>query len=192
MIPTREESIQLLEEGNYLNPGPWKEHSIVVAECAYKIASKCDDMDEEKAYVLGLLHDIGRRFGVTYIAHVIDGYNYLMEFGYDEAAKICMTHSFQLKDINEYIGEIDISNSDKDKIINLLDSYEYDNYDRLIQLCDSISMPTGVVDIEIRMNDVKTRYGYYPQDKWNKNIELKKYFQDKIGGLEICYIREEF
>ncbi len=192
MIPTREESIQLLEEGNYLNPGPWKEHSIVVAECAYKIASKCDDMDEEKAYVLGLLHDIGRRFGVTYIAHVIDGYNYLMEFGYDEAARICMTHSFQLKDINEYIGEIDISNSDKDKIINLLDSYEYDNYDRLIQLCDSISMPTGVVDIEIRMNDVKTRYGYYPQDKWNKNIELKKYFQDKIGGLEICYIREEF
>ena len=192
MIPTREESIQLLEEGNYLNPGPWKEHSIVVAECAYKIASKCDDMDEEKAYVLGLLHDIGRRFGVTYIAHVIDGYNYLMEFGYDEAARICMTHSFQLKDINEYIGEIDISNSDKDKIINLLDSYEYDDYDRLIQLCDSISMPTGVVDIEIRMNDVKTRYGYYPQDKWNKNIELKKYFQDKIGGLEICYIREEF
>lgn len=47
-------------------------------------------------------------------------------------------------------------------------------------------MPTGVVDIETRMNDVKTRYGYYPQDKWNKNIELKKYFEDKIGGLEIC------
>ncbi|MDU5108273.1 HD domain-containing protein [Clostridium sp.] len=186
MFPKREKAIEILEESNLLNPGPWKDHSIVVAECAYKIASKCDDMDEEKAYVLGLLHDVGRRFGVTYIAHVIDGYNYLMEFGYDEAARICMTHSFQLKDINEYIGEIDISYSDKEKIINLLNGYEYDDYDRLIQLCDSISMPTGPVDIAIRMNDVKTRYGYYPQDKWNKNIELKKYFEDKVGGLEIC------
>ena len=117
MLPSREKALNLLEESNSLNPGPWKEHSIVVAECAYKIASKCNDMDEEKAYILGLLHDIGRRFGVTYIAHVIDGYNFLMKFGYDEAARICITHSFQLKDINEYIGEIDISILIKRKLL---------------------------------------------------------------------------
>lgn len=187
MFPSREKALNLLEESNSLNPGPWKEHSIVVAECAYKIASKCTGMDKEKAYVLGLLHDIGRRFGVTYIAHVIDGYNLLMKFGYDEAARICVTHSFQLKDINEYIGEVDVSNSDKEKIINLLNSYEYDDYDRLIQLCDSIAMPNGPVDIEIRMKDVKSRYGNYPQEKWNKNIELKKYFEEKIG-IEIEYV----
>ena len=34
------------------------------------------------------------------------------------------------------------------------------------------------------MSDVKKRHGYYPQDKWNKHIELKKYFEQK-SGLEI-------
>nr|WP_243122638.1 hypothetical protein [Clostridium sp. KNHs216] len=31
----------------------------------------CDDLDPCKAYIVGLLHDIGRRFGVTNLAHVI-------------------------------------------------------------------------------------------------------------------------
>lgn len=147
MIPSREEAIQLLEESNAMNPGPWKEHSLVVAECAYKIASKCIDMNAEKAYILGLLHDIGRRFGVTHFAHVVDGYNFLKELGYSEAARICVTHSFPIKDIDNYIGKFDVSYSDKNMIGNMLDSYEYDDYDKLIQLCDSIAMPTGPVDI---------------------------------------------
>lgn len=181
MVPSREEAIQLLEEGNVMNPGPWREHSLVVAECAYKIASKCGDMDKEKSYVLGLLHDIGRRFGVTDFAHLIDGYNFLKELGYMEAARICVTHSFPIKDINNYIGKFDVSYLDKKIISDLLDSYEYDDYDKLIQLCDSIAMPTGPVDITIRMNDVKSRYGSYPQNKWDKNIEIKNYFEKKIG-----------
>ena len=113
MVPSREEAIQLLEEGNVMNPGPWREHSLVVAECAYKIASKCGDMDKEKSYVLGLLHDIGRRFGVTDFAHLIDGYNFLKELGYMEVAHICVTHSFPIKDINNYIGKFDVSYLDK-------------------------------------------------------------------------------
>ena len=51
-------------------------------------------MDAEKAYVLGLLHDIGRKFGVRHLGHVSDGYRFMMSLGYDEAAKICLTHSF--------------------------------------------------------------------------------------------------
>ena len=44
-----------------------------------------------------------------------------------------------------------------------------DEYDRLIQLCDSIAGAEGVLDIEERMNDVKRRYGFYPQKKWDKS-----------------------
>lgn len=181
MIPSREKAIQLLEESCVMNPGPWREHSLVVAECAYKIASKCEGLDKEKSYVLGLLHDIGRRFGVTDFAHLIDGYKFLKELGYIEAARICVTHSFPIKDINNYIGKFDVPYSEKKIISDLLDSYEYDDYDKLIQLCDSIAMPTGPVDIKIRMNDVKSRYGFYPQNKWDKNIEIKNYFERKIG-----------
>ena len=35
--------------------------------------------------------------------------------------------------------------------------------------------------IEERMNDVKNRYGFYPKAKWNKNLEIKDYFEEKLG-----------
>lgn len=181
MIPSKDEAMKLLNEAYEKNPGPWRAHSIVVAECASKIAKECTDMNEDKAYILGLLHDIGRRFGVTGLAHVIDGYDYLMSLGYDDAARISITHSFAIKDINTSIVKHDVSDDDKQRIVNLINSYQYDDYDRLIQVCDSISMPHGPVDIEIRMGDVKERYGHYPQNKWDKHIELKHYFEKKIG-----------
>ena len=56
-----------------------------------------------------------------------------------------------------------------------------DDYDRLIQLCDSLAGSEGVLDIEERMGDVKRRYGSYPQEKWDANIRLKEYFEAKAG-----------
>lgn len=181
MLPTKEQAIILLDEAYKRNPGPWKAHSIVVANCAYAIGKQCDDIDEEKAYIVGLLHDIGRREGVTYLAHVIDGYHYLMNLGYAEAARICITHSFADKDINSYIGPQDVPEKDLQQIAALINKYEYDDYDKLIQLCDSIALPDGPAKIEVRMNDVKKRYGYYPLSKWNKHIEIKQYFEKKSG-----------
>lgn len=181
MIPSKDEAMKLINEAYDMNPGPWREHSIVVAECAYRIAKECLDINEDQAYILGLLHDIGRRFGVTGLAHVIDGYDYLIGLGYDEVARICITHSFAIKDINTSIGKNDVSDVDRQRIIDLLNSYQYDNYDWLIQVCDSISMPYGPVDMERRMSDVKERYGHYPESKWNKHLELKGYFEEKMG-----------
>lgn len=75
MIPTRTEAERLLLEAESCNPGPWGNHSRIVARCAEKIAEACDGLDSEKAYILGLLHDIGRRFGAGHLRHVSDGYN---------------------------------------------------------------------------------------------------------------------
>ena len=66
MLPTRKEAIELLKDGLVSNPGPWGKHCLTAAHCAERIASKCCDIDSEKAYVLGLLHDIGRKFGVRH------------------------------------------------------------------------------------------------------------------------------
>ena len=60
MLPTREEAIALVRDGLACNPGPWGRHCLTAAHCAEKIASACGDMDSEKAYILGLLHDIGK------------------------------------------------------------------------------------------------------------------------------------
>ena len=137
-------------------------------------------MDAEKAYVLGLLHDIGRKFGVRHLGHVSDGYTYMMRLGYDEVARICLTHSFNNHKLDEYIGKFDVSDEEMEMIKTELARTVYDDYDRLIQLCDSLAGAEGVLDIEDRMNDVKKRYGFYPQKKWDSNMRLKQYFEEKM------------
>lgn len=187
--PSRSMAELLLEEGVKKNPGPWREHSYAVARAAEKIAravnQKCgqEKMNPDLAYVYGLLHDIGRQEGHTYIAHVYDGYKFLMSFGYEKAALICLTHSFNLHIIDDYIGKIDVPDEQMEEIKKLLAECEYDDYDRLIQLLDSTCGADGTLNLEERMNDVKSRYGYYPQGKWDKNFELKAYFE-KLAGRE--------
>jgi hypothetical protein len=138
-------------------------------------------LDSEKAYILGLLHDIGRKFGVRHLGHVSDGYTYMMSLGYDEVARICLTHSFNNQSTNEYVGKFDTSEEELELINDTLAKVVMNDYDRLIQLCDALAGAEGVLDIEKRMSDVKQRYGYYPQKKWDTNIRLKQYFEEKAG-----------
>ena len=91
--------------------------------------------------------------------------------------------SDDIKTTEDYIGKIDISDNQMEEIKQLLAAAEYDDYDRLIQLLDSTCGADGTLNLEERMNDVKARYGYYPQGKWDKNFELKAYFE-KLAGRE--------
>lgn len=181
MIPARAEAERLLSEAESCNPGPWGNHSRIAAYCAEKIAEACEGMDSGKAYILGLLHDIGRKFGIGHLKHVSDGYTYMMSLGYDEVAKICLTHSFNTQSVNAYIGNFDTTEEELKLINAVLDQVIFDDYDRLIQLCDALAGSEKVMDIEARMGDVKRRYGAYPQEKWDTNISLKEYFEKKAG-----------
>ncbi len=181
MLPTREEAEKILKEAEKCNPGAWGNHSRITAHCAEKIAEECDSLDSEKAYILGLLHDIGRKFGVSHLRHVSDGYSYMMSLGFDEAAKICLTHSFNNQTLDDYIGRFDTTKDELNLIEDKLKAIEMNDYDRLIQLCDSLAGFEKILNIEERMADVKRRYGQYPQEKWNKNLQLKQYFENKIG-----------
>ena len=178
--PKRDEAEAILLDALNHNPGPWGHHSYVTAHCAQRIAQAVG-MDGEKAYVLGLLHDIGRKFGVYHMPHIYNGYHYLLELGYPEAARICLTHSFSTPDFRTYIGQYDVTDAQKEELRTLLAACEYDDYDRLIQLCDCLAGSTGVVDMEERMEDVKHRYGEYPQEKWDNNLRLKAYFEARSG-----------
>ncbi len=181
MLPTRMKAEELLKEAEGCNPGPWGNHCRVAAHCAEKIAEACTDLDSDKAYILGLLHDIGRKFGVRHLGHVSDGYSYMMSLGYDEVAKICLTHSFNNQTTKEYIGTFDTSDEELELINTSLAAVIMDDYDRLIQLCDALAGSEGVLDMEERMKDVKSRYGKYPKNKWKANIKLKEYFETKTG-----------
>ncbi|MBO5667256.1 MAG: phosphohydrolase, partial [Firmicutes bacterium] len=59
----------------------------------------------------------------------------------------------------------------------------YDDYDRLVQLCDGLALPTGFCLLEKRFFDVALRYGTPPayMDRWRKVIDIKNYFEGIIG-----------
>lgn len=183
--PDKNTAMKLLDEGVALNPGRWREHCVIAANAAEKIADKCG-LDSERAFVNSLLHDIGRRVGVCNIRHIIEGYDYMTALGFDGVARICLTHSFMTKDINEYLGKMDISKVQTEFIENYLASVQYDDYDRLGQLCDYVSHPDGVCMLEKRMVDVAMRYGFndLTLKKWQKAFETKEHF-DKLANCDI-------
>ena len=178
--PAVKEAKEILAEAERCNPGPWADHSRTAAHCAEKIAFY-SGLCPEKAYVLGLLHDIGRKYGKRHLGHVADGYSYMMELGYPDAARICLTHSFNEGKIEGYIGNRDTTEAETELIRTQLREAVPDDYDLLIQLCDAISGSEGVMDIIDRMSDVKRRYGDYDQGKWDRNLELKAYFENRMG-----------
>ncbi len=196
MIPNKEIALNELRIAGELNPGPWTDHSKNVALAAFNIAEQCSNLDADKAYVLGLLHDIGRRTGVAAVRHIIDGYDYAILRGWDEIGRICLTHSFPIKDIETDIGKKDISPEQYKFIEQFLNAIEYDEYDKLIILCDSLADAQGVCILEKRFVDTTRRYGIYPftVERWNKTIEYKEYFESIMNcsiysvlpGIENC------
>ena len=113
----------------------------------------------------------------------------MKSLGYFAAAKICLTHSFPNRDLDIYIGKIDIPESEALEVRRLPEEAEYDDYDRLIQLCDALAGSEGILDVEERMADVKRRYGNYPQAQWDKNLELLGYFSEKAGENVYALLR---
>lgn len=183
MEPDRKTAEQALKEAYQSNPGVWVDHSRYVAQACENIAHRCADLDSEKAYILGLLHDIGRYPGVTSERHLIDGYRYCMERGWEKAAQICISHAFMIQDIHTSIGKFDVSEEDYRFMEQFVKNAVYDDYDRLVQLCDSLALPTGFCILEKRFVDVTIRYGVHPAtiDRWKKILEIKEYFQEKMG-----------
>ena len=104
----------------------------------------------------------------------------MMELDYPDAARICLTHSFNEMRIEGYVGNFDTTEEEMALIRAKLAEAAPDDYDLLIQLCDAISGAEGVMDIIDRMTDVKRRYGDYDQSKWDRNLELKAYFEGRM------------
>jgi hypothetical protein len=189
-IMDRSEAEKMLLWAEKKNPGKWIQHSYHVAKSAKIIADKCL-LDNNSAYIFGLLHDIGRYEGFTHFRHVYAGYKLMKEKGHYDIAKICLTHSFPLKNIESYNGNFDCKEYEVDEMKNELEKIIYDDYDRLIQLCDCLCSAEGVTVLECRMVDVVSRYGFnkYTLNKWNSLFENKKYFDEKckINIYELFY-----
>lgn len=183
MNPDRKTAETALVQAAASNPGPWEAHSRYVAQACEAIAARCPGLDAETAYVLGLLHDIGRCAGVSSERHLIDGYRFCIERGWEKAAQICISHAFMLQDIETSIGVFDVTAEDYDFMKDFVAHAQYDDYDRLVQLCDALALPSGFCLLEKRFVDVALRYGIHPAtlDRWRRTLDLKSYFEGKLG-----------
>lgn len=172
-----------LQKASESNPGAWVEHSRYVAEACKNIAEHCRHLSADTAYIYGLLHDIGRYAGVSSEKHLIDGYRYCMEREWEKAAQICISHAFMIQDIGTSIGRFDVSEDEYLFMKNFVAGSVYDDYDRLVQLCDALALPTGFCLLEKRFVDVTIRYGFHSAtiERWKRILEIKEMFERQIG-----------
>jgi len=182
---TKDDAERLLVWAETSNPGAWVEHSKTVARAAETIANKCN-LDTQRAYVSGLLHDIGRYEGYSELHHIYAGYKLLRDKGHRKIAEICLSHSFPYQNIGEYFGTNDCTNEETSIITSFLSNKIFDDYDKLVQLCDAIGSSVGVCLIEVRIMDVIRRHGV--TDLTPQKIEalfgVKAYF-DSICKMNI-------
>lgn len=178
----REQAIELLNWAHDLNPGPWREHVLHAARAAEAIAKKAG-LDPDRAWISGVMHDIGRFEGVRGMHHIIAGYNLLMEKGEPDLARICMTHSFPGGDPMSYIGKWDVTDEERAFVMDYISTAQMDDYDRLLQLCDALALSEGICLIEKRLVSVVIRHGVNPhlQGKWRATMEIREDFEKRMG-----------
>lgn len=171
-------------EAEGLNPGPWIPHSRYVGKAAKLIAQQHASLEPEIAQILGYLHDIGRRFGVMNIRHTYKGYKFLEEQGHADAARICITHSFPTQRVDEVSVNWDGPKEQLGFTQAYLNKIEFNQYDKLLQLCDALAMPDGFVLLEKRLLDAAMRRGVneFTIKRWQATFDIQIEFEEVIGA----------
>lgn len=178
------QAYELLDEASKISPGKWIKHSYNVGEVAKILAEKLD-LDVERAQAYGYIHDIGKRYGDMSIKHTIYGYRFLKEKGFENAARICITHTYPKKDPKNGYAKWDGTQEEYDFVNEYLENIEYNIYDEIIQLSDMLALDYGFVFIERRLIDSVFRNGIEDAtaiiENWKAYLNVQKSIENKIG-----------
>lgn len=176
---TVEKAREMLEEARKKSTDDrWINHSICVGNTAGKIAEKLN-LDINYAKILGYIHDIGRAIGDGK-DHVMNGYNYIKELGYDdEYANICLTHSYLNNDVYCTAGGIPRDIPFRTEFIK---NHEYTVYEKLINLCDLMCTDINMT-VDKRLIDIMSRRGAYENSQYHikETYKLKQYIDKQLG-----------
>lgn len=183
---TSNEAKELLEkERSNQKDDRWIGHSICVGDSAGIIAkalqAKGIEVDIDKAITLGYIHDIGKYNGES-AGHVMRGYEYLKEKGYDdEYCSICLTHSYLNNDTLCTAGGIP---GDIPFRTEFIKNHKYTIEEKIINLCDLMCPQSGVIyTIDKRLIDIMIRRGAYSNTQYHikETYKLKEYFDNLLG-----------
>ena len=181
-----------LKEGRDLY---WVSHSVLVAKLSKKIA-KYMNLDEDFAYKIGLLHDIGKQFHPSQprLLHAWYGYKFLIEKGYPDVARYCLTHAFTLKEDLKKDKDFECLNDDNatQYIRNYISNIEYDSYDELVQLSDAVSATYQYFSLQSKIEEKKQKYSMELVNSlmpvFEKYEILKQSFETRMGkSLNFIY-----
>ncbi len=176
---TVEKARKMLEEARGKTPDDhWINHSICVGTSAEKIAEKLN-LDVDYAKTLGYIHDIGKLVG-EFKDHVMNGYNYIKELGYDEEyANICLTHSYLNNDVYCTAGGIPRNIPFRTEFIK---NHEYTIYEKIINLCDLMCTDINMT-VDKRLIDIMSRRGAYENTQYHikETYKLKQYIDEQLG-----------
>lgn len=156
----------------------WVKHCIFVAIAAGRIAEKMG-LDSDYAVALGYIHDIGRK--IKHLGHPIWGFHYMVDAGFKEEARSCITHSFIDNDI-----ELTAGGSPTGDAYTFMKKYlsqtELTPYDNIVQLCDLFCLETGFTTIEKRLLDITKRKGVFPSSvrHFESVISLKERLEKQM------------
>ncbi len=181
---TNKEAKDILENArNKFEDQRWIDHSLCVGEAAKRIAVALKknniEVDVDKAETLGYVHDIGKMTGPSN-GHIIRGYEYMKEQGYDEEyCNVCLTHSYLNNDINCTAGGIPDDIPFRTKFIQ---NHQYTLEEKIINLCD-LMCTTKIYTIDKRLIDIMMRRGAYSNTQYHikETYKLKEYFDDLLG-----------
>lgn len=176
---TVEKAREMLEEVRGKMPDDhWINHSICVGNSAGKIAERLN-LNVDYAKTLGYIHDIGKCVD-NFKNHVINGYNYLKELGYDdEYANICLTHSYLNNDVYCTAGGVPKDIPFRTEFIK---NHEYTIYEKIINLCDLMCTDV-IMTVDKRLIDLIIRKGVYENTQYHikQTYKLKQYIDEQLG-----------
>lgn len=163
---TEEQALKMLEDYRGKTESDiWIEHCFCVGNTAGKLAQALNEkgyeVDVNKAITLGYIHDIGKHTG-KFHGHVMRGYEYLKEQGYDdEYCNICLTHSYLNNDIICTAGGVPNINENQ-FLTEFIKNHKYTIEEKIVNLCD-LMCPQGekVFTIDKRLVDIIIRRGAY-------------------------------
>lgn len=188
MILTSQKAKELLEQERLTsNDDRWINHCISVGDHAGKIAKalieKGINVDIDKTITLGYIHDIGKYNGESH-GHIMRGYNYIKEKGYDETySNICLTHSFLNNDIICTAGGVPDVNANP-FLTDFVKHHKYSIEEKLINLCDLMCpQASKIYTIDKRLIDIMIRRGAYSNTQYHikETYKLKNYFDNLLG-----------
>ena len=188
MKTTSKEAKQLIEfYRKKTESDMWIDHCLCVGDSAGKIANALNEkgynVDIDKVITLGYLHDIGKYNGESH-GHVMRGYNYLKDKGYDEEyCDICLTHSYLNNDIICTAGGVP-NPRDNLFLTEFIKNHNYTIEEKIINICDLMCPQGGkIYTIDKRLIDIMIRRGTYSNTQYHikETYKLKAYFDNLLG-----------